>query len=55
MNQANEVLIETGLKLINEALEHFMQVEECTHGTALANIAHGLIVLGETALQTYKK
>lgn len=51
----NEELIQAGLELLDNALSHFMEIDDSEHGKALANIVHGALVFGETIYDMYKK
>lgn len=56
MNDANkEELLKLGLKYLDDALAHFMEIKGCEKGSALANIVHGAIVLGELIYAGHKK
>jgi len=52
-NQKNQELISMGLRLLDEALSHFMEVDS-EHGKALANIVHGALALGGIIYDVYK-
>ncbi len=47
-DQNTQILVENGLKLLDESLSHFMEIKGCEKGSAIANIIHGAIVLAET-------
>jgi len=53
-NQKNQELISSGLKLLDEALAHFMYIDS-EHGKALANIVHGALALGGIIYDVYKE
>jgi hypothetical protein len=54
-DMTNEDLVSEGLKLVDDALSHFMEIKGCEQGQALAKVAHGLLVLGEMVYSSYKK
>lgn len=54
-NMTNEELISEGLKLLDAAVQHFMEVSGSPHADAIAKAAHGLLMLAEMIYSSYQK
>jgi hypothetical protein len=50
-----DLLIQAGLKALDDALLHFTQVEGCSKSSSITLVLHGLLVLAQSVYGVDKK
>lgn len=50
----NDQLMENGISLLEQSLEHFVGMDDSEHGRAIANVLNGLLFLGKSVYDIYR-
>jgi len=53
-NKQNTDSMQEGIKQLDGAMSHFMEIKGCDHGDAITRITHGLIDMAQLVYGFYK-